>query len=266
MQNYFIEKKHKFRNCVAVMHNLKNTVVNAVEKAVDTVLPPRCPVSGDMVDMHGMISAETWKGLEFVSAPFCEKCGIPFDFDVQAEGNICVKCLEKPPAFDTARSALIYNDTSRGMILGFKHGDKIHAAKSFVPWLKRSGQEMIDQADFIIPVPLHRFRLLRRRYNQAAIMGYELSKETGITHAPLALRRIRATASQGHLKTDERAKNVRKAFALRDGYEEKMKDKNIILIDDVYTTGATVSECTKILKRAGAGRVDVLTLARVVKD
>lgn len=233
---------------------------------VDVILPPRCPVSGEIVDVQGMVSASAWAGLGFISHPFCARCGIPFEFEEAGEGGQCISCLTKPPVYNIARAALTYNDTSREIILGFKHGDKTHMVPSFVPWLTRVGADMLKDADVLVPVPLHPMRLLARRYNQAGLIAAALSKETGVRHLPLALKRTRATKSQGHLKSDERAKNVRKAFDVHSAYEETIKGKNVILIDDVYTTGATVNECTNALKRAGAARVDILTLARVVKD
>lgn len=233
---------------------------------VDAILPPRCPMSGEIVDEQGMICAEIWAGMEFVSAPYCGTCGIPFDFETEAHEGQCLSCLKTLPPYNSARAALRYNDTSRDMILGFKHGDKTHMAPSFMPWLKRAGEGMLGNADLLIPVPLHPMRLLSRRYNQAGIIAQCLSKETGIKHLPMALKRTRATVSQGHLKSDERAKNVRKAFAVRKQYESYLNAKNVVLIDDVFTTGATVNECTKVLKKTGAARVDILTLARVVKD
>ncbi|MGH1455629.1 MAG: ComF family protein [Alphaproteobacteria bacterium] len=247
------------------MDHFLNRTQKTIIRGIDVILPPRCPVNGDMVDVHGMISGEVWQNLEFVSAPFCGCCGIPFDFDTDAHEGQCMACITKPPSYNSARSALRYNDTSRNIILGFKHGDKTHSVHSFTPWLKRAGSDMLAQADFLIPVPLHRARLLSRRYNQAGVIADALSKDTGVRHLPLSLKRVRATPSQGHLKTDERIQNVRKAFAVRKQYESDLIGKNIVLIDDVYTTGATVNECTKVLKKAGVSRVDILTLARVVK-
>ncbi len=247
------------------MKNILRQTQKTIMKGVDVILPPRCPVTGDMVDSHGMISGEIWQDLEFISAPFCGCCGIPFDFETDAHQGLCMVCLTKLPPYQSARAALRYNDAARNIILGFKHGDKTHSAQSFVPWLKRAGEAMLQDANMIIPVPLHRTRLLLRRYNQAGVIAESLAKETGIEHLPLALMRVRATLSQGHLNTGERAKNVRKAFAVRKQYESDLIGKNIVVVDDVYTTGATVQECTKVLMRAGAARVDILTLAKVIK-
>lgn len=235
-------------------------------KALDTILPPRCPISGENVETQGAISAQIWAQLQFISRPFCKTCGIPFDFGEEKSSMQCMTCIEKPPNFNSARAALIYNETSRDLILGFKHGDKTFMAPSFIPWLMRAGSGMLNNADYLIPVPLHHSRLFMRRYNQAVLIADALSKETKIPHLPMALKRTRATPSQGHLKTEERAKNVKHAFALNPKYQDKLKNKTVILVDDVFTTGATVRECTKTLLKAGVENVHVLTLARVLKD
>ena len=239
-------------------------------QALDTILPARCVITGEMVDHQGMIAPEAWKTLDFIHAPHCKKCGVPFDFEVTGidtqSGSHCIQCIDYPPPFDSARSALKYNDSSRNLILGFKHADQLHAALAFTAWLKNAGAKMLENADALIPVPLHRWRLLRRRYNQSAIIAKQLSKETGLPVFYEGLTRNRPTPVQGHLNYHERRKNVKHAFEVREKYAEILKDKNLILIDDVYTTGSTVKECTKALKKAGANEVHILTLARVVKS
>jgi len=234
-----------------------------LSQAIDIVLPPRCVVTGEMVERQGMIAPKGWAGLDFIGVPFCASCGVPFEFEVEDKAH-CAECLKDRPPFAAARCVLKYNDGSRDLILGFKHSDKIHAVQAFIPWLKRVGAEMLDEADVLVPVPLHRWRLLSRRYNQAAIIAFALGKDTGLKCLPDAIVRVRATPSQGHLSTEERLNNVHKAFAFNRRYTEQVKGKSLVLVDDVYTTGATVKECTKVLLTAGALRVHVLTLARVV--
>lgn len=234
---------------------------------VDFILPPRCIVTGEMVDRQGMVSAEAWKNLNFISDPQCVRCGFPFDFDTgeAKEGNICGVCQKEPPVFDKARAALVYDDASRDIILGFKHGDQTQSVPSFVPWLMQSGYDLLEKADYLIPVPLHRWRILRRRFNQSALIAQYLSKEVRIPYLLEVLERVRATETQGHLQVNERKRNVRNAFSVNSDYLDDIKNKHLVLIDDVYTTGATVTECTKVLLKAGAASVDILTLARVVK-
>lgn len=240
-------------------------VQDMLTHAVDTVLPPRCVVTGEIVDRQGTIAPEAWKTLEFIANPMCRQCGFPFEFEAE-EGALCVQCLERPPPFETARMALKYNETSRDLVLGFKHADQTHAVRAFIPWLKNAGTEMLEEADFLIPVPLHRWRLLQRRYNQSAIIAHALTKATRVPTLAEGLKRTRLTPSQGYLKAAERHKNVRRAFAINPRHKKELQGKTVVLIDDVYTTGATVKECTKALLKGGVGRVHVLALARVVRE
>jgi len=233
---------------------------------IDTILPPRCIFSGDLVDSPGTVSSKAWSALEFISSPYCSVCGFPFEFEVgKGEEALCAACLKERPPYDRARAALRYDDASRDFILGFKHGDKTHAVVTMAPWLKMAGAEFWEQTDFIIPVPLHRWRLLRRRYNQAALMAQQMAKVMGKAALPGALVRTRATPTQGHLNSSQRAENVKKAFAVNPKIVPRIAGKNVVLIDDVYTTGATIRECTKALRKAGVEKVFVLTLAKVVR-
>lgn len=232
---------------------------------LNAVLPPRCPFTGEIVDSSGMISADAWKCLSFISLPCCRACGVPFEINPGSSDALCPSCLVSPPRYNRARAAIVYDDASRDFVLGFKHGDKTESVAAMVPWLKTAGIELLRDADMLVPVPLHRLRLLKRRYNQAALMAFALTKATGIPTLPDMLLRPRSTPPQGHLSIAERAKNVRRAFTVHPRMNDRIAGKRILLIDDVYTTGATVNECAKILVDAGALGVDVLTLARVVR-
>ncbi len=233
---------------------------------IDAILPPRCAFTGNLVDSQGMIAPEAWGKLSFISFPYCYSCGAPFEFSQQAGEKLnSPGCLADPPEFTMARAALAYDDASRGFILGFKHGDQTESVVTMAPWLKAAGADFWEKADVIVPVPLHRWRLLRRRYNQAALMGRVITKVTGKPMIADALTRTRSTPSQGHLKAGERRANVSKAFAVHPKRKQALAGKNIVLIDDVYTTGSTVRECAKALLAKGAKEVFVLTLARVVK-
>ena len=231
------------------------------------VLPPRCPITGDLVDMQGTISPQAWREISFIAAPYCDCCGIPFEFAVSASAGdvLCAACLKERPEYTRARAAMAYDDASRDFVLGFKHGDQTHAVVAMVPWLKLAGGDLWARADFILPVPLHRWRLLRRRYNQSGLIAQAMAKEAGRACLIDALIRTRATPTQGHLKANARAENVRSAFTVSEKARGKIKGKNLILIDDVYTTGATVRECAKVLMKAGAAEVNVITLARVIR-
>lgn len=212
-----------------------------------------------------MLSPASWKKLEFIADPYCTCCGTPFDFEVEKE-TICGQCLEHPPAFTAARAALKYNDTSRDLVLGFKHADKLYAVKTFTPMLRQAGAGFLAEADVIVPVPLHFWRLVRRRYNQAGLIAQDLGKEAGIPVIPDALQRIRATPPQGHMKAKDRRRNVKGAFACNPKHAKTLAGRHVVLIDDVLTTGSTANECTKVLFEMGAESVHVLAVARAVRQ
>lgn len=231
---------------------------------IDLLLPPRCLATGEIVDAEGMLSPAFWPQLQFIEAPFCSTCGVPLGFQIDMGGDVvCAACMEREPVFDQARSAVVYNDAGRKLVLDFKYGDRLHAIHTFTPWMIRAGRTLIDKADFIIPVPLHHRRLRERRFNQSALLAQEIAKRTKKTYLADALLRTRHTLPQKGLTARERSKNVQGAFAVNgDGF----RDKNILLIDDVLTSGATLNECARILKAENAAAVNVLTIARVTKE
>lgn len=233
--------------------------------ALDLLLPPRCLGSGKIVDTPGMLDAAFWRELAFISAPACTCCGMPFGFDV-AEGSLCAACIDTPPDFDMARAAVVYNDASRQLILDFKYGDKTHAARTFLPWLRQAGAPLLAQSDIILPVPLHTRRLWQRRFNQSALLAQALGRACQIPCLPDGMIRKRHTVPQKGLSRHERHSNVRGAFGVHPRHAERIKDKRVLLIDDVFTSGATLNECARALKRAGAAQVFVLTLARVTRE
>jgi len=238
---------------------------SAASRFVDMLLPPRCIVTGDLVPEQGVLSPKAWGGIHFIGEPFCVHCGFPFDYEVE-QGLKCTSCVDHEPSFISHRSAVLCTDESRSLILGFKHGDQTQAVDVFAPWLLRAGREMFSEIDMIAPVPLHYTRLLARRYNQAALMVQALSHHVDAQICLDLLKRIKATQTQGHLSAKERFKNVKRAFALNERYANDIKGKRVLLIDDVYTTGATIKECAKALLKAGAKDVYALTLASVVRD
>ena len=240
--------------------------VRGARGLLDLMLPPRCLRCGLGVDGQGRLCAECWRSLTFLGPPQCRLCGYPLPHAVP-EAPLCGECTREEPAYDRARAALRYDDGARRLILAFKHADRTDTAPAFGAWLARAGAELLADAELITPVPLHRFRLLRRGYNQAAILARALARETGLPLIPDLLQRQRATASQQGLSGQARLKNVTAtAFRVHPWQRRRLGGRRVVLVDDVLTTGATVGACARVLRRAGASGIDVLTLARVVRD
>ena len=228
---------------------------------VDTLIPPRCLGCGTITEMAGALCASCWERMTFLGPPGCVRCGHPFDID-PGPLAICGACLSKPPPYARARAVFRYDDASKRLVLGFKHADRIGSAPSFGRWMARAGADLLTEADLIVPVPLHPWRLFHRRYNQAALLANVLAKESGVPCLPDALLRARHTPTQGLMGRRQRRLNVYGAFRLR--APGVVDGKHVLLVDDVFTTGATIEECTRVLLAGGARAVDVLTLARVV--
>jgi ComF family protein len=232
---------------------------------LDLLFPPLCMACrGRVAEPHSLCGA-CWSAISFIEDPLCARCGMPFDVDPGGE-TICAACHAGTFDFDRARALFRYDDASKPLILSFKHGDRLDHAPGFARWLDRTGRLLLSEADVILPVPLHRSRLWKRRYNQAAVLADRLSRFAGCALDPLLLERKRATKSQGEMPSAKaRRRNVLGAFRVRPERAEQLKGRNVLLVDDVFTTGATLSACARALKRAGAARVDALTLARVVR-
>lgn len=225
--------------------------------------PPLCIGCREPVAEAGGFCAACWSDIVFLDGPACACCGAPFPFDPGPQ-TLCAACLARTPAFSKARAIFAYDDKSRAPILALKHADRLDLVPGFARWLERAGAALLADCDVIVPVPLHRGRLWRRRYNQAAELARALARRSGKKADPLLLVRSRATPSQGAMVSARaRRRNVLGAFQVPDS--AKVKSRNILLVDDVLTTGATVDAASRALLRAGAAKVTVLALARIVR-
>lgn len=235
----------------------------AAKGALDLLLPPR-PLdesAGERVASHGLTAAG-WSRIWFIEAPFCDGCGAPFEFD-QGSAARCAACIAQSPAFDRARAACIYDEASRDLILKFKHADRTDLSGLFARWLARAAADLLPEVDAVAPVPLHRWRLLTRRYNQAAEVARTLARQARLAYFADAVVRARATPSQGGRSGPERRRNVEGVFETPQRWARRVRGARLLLVDDVLTTGATVEGCARALKAAGAARVDVVVIARV---
>ncbi|HUX79186.1 MAG TPA: ComF family protein [Alphaproteobacteria bacterium] len=232
------------------------------KKFVDLLVPLRCVKCGSILEKKEGLCTSCWPSIPFITKPYCACCGLPFDFEIE-EGALCGACSYELPFYKTARSVFSYTDESKELILKFKHTDSIHSAPVFATWMWRRLEEI--ESPLCIPVPLHWTRLFMRTYNQAALLSREIAKHKGWTYSPTCLIRKRRTPSQGHLSKKDRIKNVGNAFHVPQSKGLQLNGRTILLIDDVYTTGATINACSKALLKAGAREVHALTLGRVVK-
>ena len=180
--------------------------------ALDLLFPPLCIACRTQVSEPGALCAKCWQTIQFLDGPMCECCGLPFEFDPGGE-TLCAGCHAKPPAFDKARAVMRYDEHSRGPILALKHGDRLDLTPGFTRWLDRGGRALLDEADVILPVPLHPSRLWTRRYNQSAELARALARLTGKRCDFLSLTRSRATPSQGAMRSAKaRRRNMLGAF------------------------------------------------------
>lgn len=230
---------------------------------LDLVLPPRCPACRVIVGGDGRFCLSCWQQLAFITTPQCARCGMPFDHD-RGAGAECGPCLAQRPRFTSARAALVYGGPARQVLLALKHGDRQHLATVMARHMARAAGTLLGPDALLVPVPLHWVRLWRRGFNQAALLARALANASDTPLAVDALRRVRATPTSQGLGRKARAANVRGVFRVAD--RGQVRGRRIVLVDDVLTTGATAEACTRILTRAGASEVHVLTFARVVRD
>lgn len=241
-------------------------LAEALAPVVDLVFPPRCQLCGGSVAAQSGLCAECWSGLSIPGSPACDRCQHPFSSAWQvAERAICPACLAAPPDHDGIAAATIYNDASRRLVLAFKHGRRIGIsatmARLMASRLPEPGNDWL-----VLPVPLHRWRIWYRGFNQAALLAQDIARIRGHQLLVDGLWRKRRTRTLGELGRKARARTLAGAISVNPAFAAQLKARDIILVDDVLTTGATSRACVRVLKQAGARRVVIACFARVLRE
>lgn len=227
------------------------------------LFPPLCAGCRRQIVQTGAVCARCWPQLRFLEQPWCPVMGTPFAQEM-GPGFLSAEAIANPPDFDRARAAVGYSGLARQMVQSLKYRDGTNLAPWMAGWMLRAGAELTADADFVLPVPLHRRRFLERRYNQSAELARAVARQAGIVFAPDIAERVKLTRQQVGLARREREENVRAAFAVPQRHRARIAGRRVLVVDDVLTTGATVGALAKALKKAGASGVDVLTFARVI--
>lgn len=238
---------------------------DAIGPIVDFVLPPRCALCGDRIAMNSGLCAGCWPRLDIPTDPCCALCQRPFRSAAMDEGSVCAPCLAKAPKHDGIIAATLYNDASRQIVLSLKHGKRIGHARTMGAMIA-ARMQALEGEWLLVPVPLHRRRMWRRSFNQAALITDVIGGRTGLPVAVDALLRIRNSSALGGLGRKARRSEVHGAIVANPKRAIDLQGRNIILVDDVVTSGATSSECLRALKRAGARKIKIACFARVLEE
>ncbi|WP_454015125.1 ComF family protein [Aquamicrobium terrae] len=245
------------------MADIKSLAETTLKWPARLLFPPVCAGCRRQVSQPGVLCAACWPLLRLLERPWCPVMGTPFGHDM-GEGFLSAEAIADPPPFERARAAVAYSGIAQQMVQGLKYRDRTDLAPWMARWMARAGAELVAEADLAVPVPLHWRRFLKRRFNQSAELARALAGLTGLAFSPSVLKRVKGTRQQVGLERAQREENVRAAFRVPAEAEIGIAGRRVLLIDDVYTTGATVRAAARALKKGGAGAVDVLTFARVL--
>ena len=237
----------------------------ALRIAVDLVFPPSCLACRKATASRDALCATCWAAIRFIERPYCERLGTPFEADLETPGLLSPDAIAHPPVFSRARAVARFEDgPARQLVHRLKYGDRLELAGTMGAWMARAGEEILGEADVLVPTPLHRRRLAARRFNQSALLARAVSRRCGVPLALDALARGKATASQVGLSRTQRLLNLQGAFTVKAERRGTIAGRAVVLVDDVLTSGATANAASRALLRGGARRVDVLVFARVV--
>lgn len=253
------------------MGALHKTLRDAMKDALRIIYPPQCLACGEGVVDEGALCPGCWSEAEFITGPCCGTCGAPVPGNIPISEShepdtLCDECLSTMRPWQAGAAAMIYGGTARRLVLALKHGDRPDLSRPLANWLHRAAAPLIQQDTIVIPVPVHWRRLVKRKYNQSELLSAHLARQAGLLHLPDALQRVRHTASQDHKNVVERFANIADAIQVKQRHIPQLQGRPVLLVDDVLTSGATLSASARALTLAGSGTISVVVLARAVKD
>ncbi len=237
-----------------------------MQSALRLLFPPQCISCGEPTDADFGLCGACWRQTPFITGLACDRCGTPLPGEDEGRAEVCDDCLAIARPWDRGRAALVYRDNARRLVLALKHGDRLDLARPAAEWLLRAARPILREGMLSAPVPLHWTRLFRRRFNQSALLSRALAAAAGLDHCPDLLLRARRTASQEGRDRDARFANVAGAIRVHPRRGHRLAGRDVLLVDDVMTSGATLAAATDACLGAGAASVSVVTLARVAKD
>ncbi len=229
-----------------------------IKKAIGLIFPKVCLNCSCIISENEDLCYECYKQIDFLAQDYCNLCGCIIVNDT----SLCGKCIVDPPPFSTLKSVFAYNVNSKNMIISLKFFDNINYVRTYARWMYERNKDIFIDTELIIPVPIHRLRLFQRKYNQAALLAKAISHLSNIPCQLFTIKRLRNTRAQAGLSIKQRTENVKGVFAIAEN--DLIKNKTILLVDDVVTTGATVKQCAQVLVNCGAAEIKVLTLARTI--
>lgn len=229
------------------------------------LFPPQCALCGGRTDQDFSLCADCWRQTHFITGLVCNLCGTPLPGEITDGPQCCDDCITIARPWDKGRAALIYDGQARRLVLAFKHGDRPDLARTVAGWMVRAGHDLFAPGSVVVPVPLHWQRLFRRRYNQAALLAQAIAFRTGLVCSPDLLRRVRATPMLEGAGRDQRFAALQGAMQANPRTAGMIRERSVVLIDDVMTSGATLAAAAEACHAAGATTVSILVLARVTK-
>ena len=241
-------------------------MLSQLQTAVGLIYPPVCLGCNQPVDKTAGLCGPCWRETAFIGGTVCDRCGVPLPGNDVSEMAHCDACMTDPPPWVQGRSALLYRGIGRKIVLGLKHGDRQEIARPAALWMARAVAKTLPEDTLIAPVPLHWLRLVKRRYNQSALLGKALARETGQSWCPDLLQRLRRTQPLEGKTRAERFAMLEGAITVHPKRAERLQGRSVLIVDDVMTSGATLCSAAKACIDAGAGSIRVVTLARVAKD